>query len=193
MRRLLYRVMYWLGRTPWESGVTPPEVTAAFDSGEIPPGPCLDLGCGTGTNAIYMARRGRLVTGVDFVPKAIAAARDKARQAGVAIRTQFYVADVSRLPELSLPRCAFALDIGCFHGLTPEAQRRYADGLAATLLPGARYMLYTLDPRRQAAIVFGVLPEQVVSAFTPFFVLLRSERGNFRTQGSTWFWMERRG
>jgi len=192
MNQLIYWLMYWLGRTRWDSGVTPPEVIEAFQIDDIPPGPVLDLGCGTGTNVIYMAQRGRQVIGIDFVPEAVARAREKARQAGVSDRVQFYVADVTRLSQLDLPRCAFALDMGCFHGLSPEGQHHYAEGLAAVLLPGARYMLYALDPRKQAGISFGILPEQVQSVFAPNFEILRVERGSFWNTGSTWFWMKRK-
>ena len=192
MNKLLYRLMYWLGRARWDTGQTPPEVIAAFQQDEIPPGPALDLGCGTGTNVIYMAKQGRQAVGIDFVPEAIAKAREKARRAGISAQTQFYAADVTRLDELNLPACAFALDMGCFHGLKPDGQRRYAESLARILVPGGRYMLYTLDPRSQAGISVGMAPEQVHPLFAPWFDLVRLERGAFRTHGSTWFWMKRK-
>ena len=106
--------------------------------------------------------------------------------------TRFLVADVTRLPELGLRRCAFALDIGCFHGLSAAGQARYVEGLAATLLPGGRYMLYTLDPRQQAGVAFGLLPAQVAAVFAARFTLRRQERGGFGARGSTWYWMERK-
>lgn len=191
MNRLLYRLMYWLRMVPWDTGETPPEVVAAFQAGDIPPGAALDLGCGTGTNVLYMAQQGRQAIGLDFVPEAIAKARDKAQQAGVSERAQFQVADVTRLGELDLPPCGFALDMGCFHGLSPDGQRAYAEGLADTLVPGGRYMLYTLDPHSEAGISFGVLPERVQEVFAPRFAITRMERGGFWKRASTWFWMQR--
>lgn len=192
MIRLLYQLMYGLGRTPWDSGQAPPELREVFSAGGLLPGPVLDLGCGTGTNVIFMAEQGRQAIGIDFVASAIRRARRKARKAGVERRTRFLVGDVTRLEALGLPHCALALDMGCFHGLNDARQQRYVTGLAACLLPGARYLLYTLDPRRQACVSFGLSPEQVQTVFAPWFEIERSERGGFRRSGSTWFWMVRR-
>jgi SAM-dependent methyltransferase len=189
MDRLIYRLMYRFTHPGWDTGVTPPEVVEAFARGEIPPGPTLDLGCGTGTNTIYIAQQGRQAIGIDFVPKAIAAAREKARQAGVASQTQFLVADVTDLAKLGLPLCAFAMDMGCFHSLNVEQQRRYAAGLAAQLLPGGRFMLYAADPRNEAGYRFGVSVQQVQAVFAPRFDITRTEPGRFRTGTSTWYWM----
>lgn len=161
--------------------------------GDIPPGAALDLGCGTGTNVIYMAKQGRQAIGLDFVPEAINRARLKARQAGVVGSTQFLVADVTRLSKLKLPSCAFALDMGCFHGLNPDEQRLYADGMAKALAPGGRYMLYTLDPRKEAGFSFGMRAEAVEAVFIPWFTIARVKRGGtFWSRGSTWFWMDRK-
>src|SRR5947208_2787916 len=125
MNRIIYRLMYRLTHPGWDTGITPPELTEAFSGGDMLPGPALDLGCGTGTNVIYMARHGRTAIGIDYAPEAINKARDKAKHAGLAARTQFMVADVSQLDKLNLPRCSFALDMGCFHGLSPQEQLRY--------------------------------------------------------------------
>jgi SAM-dependent methyltransferase len=192
MNRLLYRLMYWFGMTHWDSGETPPEVQEVFRVGDIPAGAALDLGCGTGTNTIFMAKQGRHAIGLDFVPQAISRARGKALKAGVAESIQFQVADVTRLNEMDLPRSGFALDMGCFHGLSPEGQRGYVEGLAKTLVPGGRYMLYTLDPRKEAGFSFGMQPEAVKAVFAPWFDIVRLERDEFPSHGSTWFWMERR-
>jgi SAM-dependent methyltransferase len=192
LNQFLYRLMYWLGQSHWDTGVTPPEVTQAFEAGDIPPGPALDLGCGTGTNVIYMAEQGRQAIGIDFVPTAIATARKKAQQAGVSERTQFYTADVTRINQLDLPRCGYALDMGCFHGLNAEGQRCYVEGLAANLAPGGLFMLYTLEPRKEAGIMFGMSPEHVQAVFEPWFDIVRVEPGAFGNRGSTWFWMKRK-
>jgi cyclopropane fatty-acyl-phospholipid synthase-like methyltransferase len=192
MNRFLYRLMYWLGMSNWDSDETPPEVQEAFQAGDIPPGAALDLGCGTGTNTVFMAQQGRQAIGLDFVPQAISKARNKAQQAGVDGHAQFQVADVTRLDGMDLPRSAFALDMGCFHGLNPDGQRRYAEGLAKTMVSGGRYLLYTLDPHKEAGFSFGMQPEAVEAVFAPWFDILRVERGSFWSRGSTWFWMERK-
>jgi SAM-dependent methyltransferase len=155
----VYRLSYGLGLSRWDTGTIATEVEQAFQNENIPAGPVLDLGCGTGTSVIYMAKLGRQAIGIDFVPQAIAKARVKAQQAGVSDRTKFFTADVTRLSELKLPPCSFALDMGCFHGLNRDGQGRYAQGLADVLIPNGRFMLYVLEPRKEAGLTFGLTAE----------------------------------
>jgi SAM-dependent methyltransferase len=192
MNRFIYRLMYKLGMSHWDSSETPPEVQQAFQANDIPSGAALDLGCGTGTNVIFMARQGRQAIGIDFAPEAIKKARLKAQQAGVDGGAQFRVADVTRMDEMALPPAGFALDMGCFHGLSPDGQRRYAEGLAKTMVHGGKYLLYTLAPHKEAGFSFGMQPETVRAVFDPWFDIVRIEHGEFWSRESTWFWMERR-
>lgn len=113
--RWKFQWRYWRRQTPWDTQVTPPEVMDFI--ARTPPGKALDLGCGTGTNAITLSRAGWRVTGVDFIPKAILAARAKAARSGFAI--DFLVASVTDLSALSGP-FDYALNIGCLHALLPE-------------------------------------------------------------------------
>jgi 2-polyprenyl-3-methyl-5-hydroxy-6-metoxy-1,4-benzoquinol methylase len=91
---------------------TPPEVMEFI--AQTRPGKALDLGCGTGTNAITLARHGWQVTGVDFSPKAIRQARRKATAEGLKI--EFHAADVTDLAMLTGPY-DYVLDIGCLFTL----------------------------------------------------------------------------
>ena len=192
MNRFLYRLMYWLRMTHWDTDETPLKVREAFSEGNIPAGAALDLGCGTGTNVIFMAKQGRQAIGLDFVPQAIKEAREKARKAGIDGSARFLVADVTRLHEMDLPQSGFALDMGCFHGLSPEGRRPYAEGLAKILVPGGWFMLYTLDPKKEGGISFGIGPEAVKAVLEPWFDIIRTERGGNWSRSSTWFWMERK-
>jgi 2-polyprenyl-3-methyl-5-hydroxy-6-metoxy-1,4-benzoquinol methylase len=137
LRRLEFELHYLLGRAPWDSGISPPELIAFLDA--HPPGRALDIGCGTGTNALTMAGRGWQVTAIDFSSRALRVARRKALGAGAAIR--FEHGDVSRLGRIEGP-FDLALDIGCYHGLTPPQQETYARDLARLLRPGAAFLLY---------------------------------------------------
>lgn len=84
-------------KTPWDTHITPPEVMAFIE--QTPPGRALDIGCGTGTNAITLTRHGWRVTAVDFSVKAIGSARRKAAAAGIDI--DFRMADASDLSGLT--------------------------------------------------------------------------------------------
>lgn len=97
------------------------------------------MGCGTGTNAITMARYGWQVVGIDFVPKAIRKARSKARQAGAVV--DFVYGDVTRLDGIE-GSFDLVLDIGCFHGLTDEGRSRYLVNLEKIMKPGSLLLLY---------------------------------------------------
>lgn len=136
LRRLFFEFTYFR-RPPWDTGVSPPELLAFIDS--HPPGRALDLGCGTGTNAITLAQRGWQATGVDFVGRAIRAARRKARQAGVQV--EFRAGDVSRLRGICGP-FDLVLDIGCLHSLTPQQKAAYIENLPRLLAPQGTFLLY---------------------------------------------------
>lgn len=140
--RFLYRLFYLVGFKPWDTGVPPPELVAVVEGPEaLEPGRALDLGCGTGTNAIYLARHGWDVTAVDLVGRPLRAARQKAAAAGATPR--FVKGDVTRLPELGVSDgYGLLFDLGCFHGLPPARRDAYAAGVTAAAAPGAVLLLY---------------------------------------------------
>jgi SAM-dependent methyltransferase len=183
MRRLFFSVWYWLPRRPpWDTGVTPPELERFVAS--TPPGRAIDLGCGTGTNVVYLARRGWTAVGVDFAGRAIAKARRRAREAGVSGQCEFFVGDVTRL-FVSGP-FDLALDIGCLHSLPADARAAYVAGLGRVLRPGGTYLLYAFAPGGPA---FGLTREDVRATFADAFDLLSVEEGKGRP--SAWYTLRR--
>jgi SAM-dependent methyltransferase len=177
---------YWRKKTPWDTQVTPPEVMAFIANAS--PGRALDLGCGTGTNAITLREHGWQVTGVDFSPKAIAAGRRKAARKKLSI--DFYVGDVSDLSFLAGP-FDFALDIGCLFSLKAPDRGKYATGLISMLPPGARYMLYAWLPQIRHGRQVGISSQEVSALFLPAFVLNRTEVGQDGDGHSAWYWLTR--
>lgn len=187
----LFDLRYFLGRTPWDTHVTPPQVVELVEGGGLPPGRALDLGCGTGTNIIYLAHHGWEAVGVDFSAVAIRRARRQARRAGVNCR--FYRADVTDLSFLERP-FDLALDIGCLHSVPPENRERYAAGLARLVRPGGLYMLYAFTPRPDRFAPRGVASEEVRRLFTSAFATERQEGGDDPTgPPSAWYWLWRLG
>jgi SAM-dependent methyltransferase len=189
VRRLWFHLSYWLpGKPPWDSGISPPELVAAVEGTEkqaaLPPGRALDLGCGTGTNVLYLAQHGWRAVGVDFVGKAIAQAREKAAAAPpeVAARCEFQRADVTNLAFLQ-PSFDLALDMGCFHSLELAPRQRYAAGLARLLRPGAVYLLYAFKP--EAGMAAGVTEADLETLFGQAFELVKVEEGTDRP--SAWY------
>ena len=124
---------------PWDTGVSPPELFEFIDT--HPAGTALDLGCGTGTNAITLSQNRWDTTGVDFVGKAIKTARKKAEAAGVKVK--FIIDDVALLKKVSHQQFNFILDIGCFHSLSPIQKQNYVKNIKQLLAPGGSFLIYS--------------------------------------------------
>src|SRR5690348_17045468 len=139
---IVFRAMYRFGFTPWDSGVSPPELKGLIEGPNArTPGKALDLGCGTGTNAIYMTLHGWTVTAIDFVPRAIAAARAKAGAANV--KPRLMVGDVTRLDELGIGEgYNLVFDLGCFHAIPQNRRDAYVAGVGRAAATGADYLLW---------------------------------------------------
>ncbi|MBN1536988.1 MAG: class I SAM-dependent methyltransferase [Anaerolineales bacterium] len=136
-RWLFYNFAY-LKNPRWDTGISPPELMDFIAA--HPPGKALDVGCGSGTNAITLVQRNWQVVGVDFIPYAIIRARLKARQANA--NAKFLLADASRLQDIGEP-FNLVLDIGCFHSLSADERLRYICNLEHLLAPGGFFLNYT--------------------------------------------------
>ena len=135
---LFYRATYRFGHPRWDSAQPRPELQELVDGHS--PGRALDLGCGTGTNALYLANEGWDVVGVDFAPEAIDEARQRAH-AG-ASSASFVVADVTRLKEAGVSGpFDVIVDIGCYHGIPAGRRRAYVAEAAAVARPGCDFYL----------------------------------------------------
>ncbi len=137
LRRLFFSLAY-LRHPIWDTGVSPQELLDFIAS--HPAGRALDLGCGTGTNLVSLARNGWQVTGVDFTRRAIRRARQKARDNGVHVR--LVVDDVSRLHTIT-GQFDLVLDMGCFHSLAPGKRPDYLANVDRFLADGGTFLLYT--------------------------------------------------
>lgn len=130
---------YANGDVPWDAELPPPEVIDLV--ARLEPGAALDVGCGYGRTAIYLAQNGWVVDGVDFVETAVIEAHRRARQAGVAQNITFHVGSVADLHFLQIAYDC-AVDVGCFHALSPAQQQAYHAELLRLLKPGATYLLF---------------------------------------------------
>jgi len=182
MNKYSFGLLYWF-KPPWDSGIPVPELQRAIAN--RPPGNALDLGCGTGTNVRYLAEHGWQVTGIDFVPRAIAQAQRKLRN----LPATLLVGDVTRLAKLELPGpFDLALDLGCFHGLSVGGQQNYLAGLRHWMRPGGIYLLYAWQPTG-ARDQRGLSRERVFALFEKGFKPIGYEQGQGRP--STWYYFER--
>ncbi|MFE2130936.1 class I SAM-dependent methyltransferase [Streptomyces amritsarensis] len=119
----------------------PDENLAAYlDQGLIAPGRVLDLGCGPGRNALYLASHGFEVDAVDLSGVAVAWGQDRAHEAGVDIRFLRGDAFALTATELSGPY-DLVVDSGCFHHLPPHRRVSYLALLDRVLAPGGHLAL----------------------------------------------------
>ena len=139
--RLVADVTYRLGLGPRPSDVPDHRlVELAEGPNRLAPGRALDLGCGTGRNAIYLAGHGWETVGVEMSGYAVEVARRKAAAQGVPAR--FVKGDVTRLPDLDIgPPFNLFMDGGCFHTIPPGLRDAYAESVTAVAAPGARLIM----------------------------------------------------
>ena len=144
---------------PWEIGAPQPAMAALLS--RIPPaGPILDLGCGSGDLAIYLAKLGYEVVGVDFVESAIKNAQVKLGSLPQETRQllKFQVADALKPTRLQ-KKFGAVVDSGFYHLFDTEQCARLVDEIADTFLPNGRYYLH------EFAVEFSVpnVPRQITA------------------------------
>ncbi len=178
---------YYLSNPPWDTGITPPEVEKFVNS--HPPGRALDLGCGTGTNTIYLARHGWQATGIDFVPRAIHLARRKAHNLSEDV--DFLIGDVTQ----EIPKndgFDLILDIGCFHNLSESIRPRYFENLDRLLAPQGTFLLYGFLREDHTRNPAGVgLSSTDLNRLRSFLELIACQEGSDRGRPSAWFTFQR--
>jgi cyclopropane fatty-acyl-phospholipid synthase-like methyltransferase len=125
--------------------------------GEIT-GSVLDIGCGTGEHALFFAKEGHEVWGIDSTPLAIEKAKEKAAQRG--LRVHFLVLDALHMSELirksdtgretpeqvpdqekTAKQFSTVTDSGLFHTLSDEDRPVFVENLAAILSPAGKYFM----------------------------------------------------
>ncbi len=106
--------------------------------GELEPGSVLDIGCGTGENAILLAESGYTVTGVDAAPIAIDTAKAKAKARNVNV--EFLIRNALNL-KLGQSRFDNAIDSGLFHTFHDNERPVYAKEVAKSLREGGKYFM----------------------------------------------------
>lgn len=144
LRKILFNFWYFW-RPPWDTGISPPELLDFIHNHA--PGKALDLGCGTGTNVITLAKYGWIPTGVDFSQRAISLARKKAENNNVLI--EFLIDDVSQLKKLT-EQYDLILDIGCYHNVQNKNLSRYAENISRLLAEHGYYLMYGFIKNREA-------------------------------------------
>jgi SAM-dependent methyltransferase len=192
--RIWWNLSYLFGRPRWDTGITPPELIELVESGEAQRGRALDIGCGTGTNAIYLAKRGFQVVGTDLAWSGIRAARRKAREAGVSVA--FYVGEAIKLGTPAGPPIGgsfdLALDIGCLHAIQSAHRLAYGSMLRRVLRVDGYYLLYAWGPRKLLGRAVGLTPHEMETLLARDFERCWIRAGEEEGRPSYWYLFKRR-
>ena len=184
---------YASGQLPWDTGQPEPLLVEFVTSGAVTPSPTLEIGAGTGTNAIWMAERGFDVLGIDVSPLAVERAHSKME--GRALRCRFAACDFLAAPPPDGP-FQFVFDRGCFHVFDePVERQRFAAQVAAALAPGGLWLSLIgstegpsrdVGPPRRSA-------REVALAIEPVLEIVELRSAEFRGHGAkAWFCLSRR-
>lgn len=190
IQRLGFEISYLIKNAPWDTGISPKELISFLEAN--PPGRALDLGCGTGTNAITIALHGWQVVGVDLSSIAIWRARGKSLSAGTNIT--FSPGDVTKLDHLTDP-FDFVLDIGCFHTIPLDRRQAYEKNLDRLLKPGGTFLLYTWVNLDDASPTSVPSESKIRQLFNSTMEIVTVEHGIDTAGGHTsaWFTLRRKG
>jgi SAM-dependent methyltransferase len=148
--RFSYGIAYRIGLAPWNTFMTDTELARLVEGpARLPPAKALDLGCGTGRNAIYLAQHGWDVTAVDLVEKAVASTRRGAEKAGVRVRV--IAGDVTRPEETGIgDGFRLLVDFGCYHAVPDGLKDKYAAAVTRVAAPEATLWMWAFgssDPK----------------------------------------------
>jgi len=181
----LFDADYRGGRHPlWDTGQPSGELKKVVEEGKIRPSRVVDLCCGSGTDAIYLANRGFDVTAIDIAPTALSQAWRKARKAGVSVR--WLLADVLSPPNLK--PFDFIYDRGCYHVVRDQNLVAYLDTVRRYSRPGTQFLLLTGNSNEPARD-YGpprVTEEEIRNDFLSLFDLewLRESRFEINQPGA---------
>lgn len=114
-----------------------------FDKGLLTPGRVLELGCGNGRNALFLAGLGCNVDAIDFSKEAITWASERAKKADLTVNFECRSIFDTEFDEGSYD---LVYDSGCFHHLPPHRRKDYVDLVGKALKPGGSYGLVCFRP-----------------------------------------------
>ncbi len=174
-----FKQRYEAGDTPWDIGKPDFNLIQTVTTTPIKPCKALDIGCGTGDNAIWLSQQKFHVLGIDASEIAIEKAEQKALTANA--KSTFRVSDILTSDVEGAP-FGFAFDRGCFHALSSDKERkRFAekvsvqlekDGLWLSLLGNADEERHAPGPPQRTA-------RDIVNAVEPYFEILSLVSGYF--------------
>ncbi|MCA9192653.1 MAG: class I SAM-dependent methyltransferase [Planctomycetales bacterium] len=132
------------GDVPWDTGRPSPELQRVIMQHGIQPCRALEVGCGSGTNSVWLAQQGFQVTAIDLAPLAVEQANRKAKKSGVQIR--FLSGDICKWDQ-PMESFGFFFDRGCYHAVRREPGNAYVNVISRLLASGGRGLILAGNAR----------------------------------------------
>lgn len=175
-RHTRFRIFYRIGFTPWEGHPIGQGlrdlVEGTSETPALPTGSALDVGCGTGDCAVYLAQHDWKVTGVDYVAKPLDKARAKAGAADVPVN--FVRADVTQLSQAGIGTgFQLIVDNACIHNMSGGDREAYVREITTVAAPDALLYIAAFPPGRRLGVP-GIDHAEMTRRFTPGWTLVSS-------------------
>lgn len=147
-------------RTGWDLGQAAPSFEDLFaDPKSLSPGRLAVIGSGKGHDALLFARHGFEVTGFDFAPSAVEAARRAAAEAG--LPATFVQADIFALPPVYHDSFDYVIEHAFFSAIDPARRTEYVTAVSAMLRPGGELIGLFFAHGRPGGPPFGTSAEEL--------------------------------
>jgi 2-polyprenyl-3-methyl-5-hydroxy-6-metoxy-1,4-benzoquinol methylase len=172
---------YEQNELPWDTGRPACALMQLFAAWPVFNGKILEVGCGTGTNSVWMAKQGHHVTGLDISSKAVAAARQRAEEQSADctfIEADFLASAME--PE----QFAFLFDRGCLHSIKEEQRSQFVRQAAACLVRGGLWfsLIGNSDQPSQGKGPPRLSAAQICAHVEPFFEILSLESSHLESK-----------
>ena len=176
---------YKMPITFWGDVRIPPELKELAENNKSKA--IIELGCGIGRFTRFMAQQGLHATGIDFSGVAIARARQ--RSSRDENKAAYLVGDVT---ALKIDDASFdaSFDVGCFHCLDENEQKKYVSELHRILKPDGVHILWVMDTAPPPYHIH-LTTDLVQRVFSSGFMLTRAMASRRRIVKSHWFWFKR--
>ena len=174
-----FNAHYKEGSTPWDIGKPDLNLVHTVTTAPIAPCKALEIGCGTGDNAIWLAEQKFDVIGIDASEIAIDKARERAAKANVTCT--FTVLNILKSDVEGSP-FAFAFDRGCFHTVDSASERKtFAEQVNHHLAENGLWLslIGNADEKRAGAGPPQLTAGDIASAAEPYFEILSLVSSHF--------------
>ncbi|WP_373511266.1 class I SAM-dependent methyltransferase [Persicitalea sp.] len=138
LQKFYFNLSYRFGFAEWDVNKPQPDLIRLVEEGKIAGKTILDIGCGSGDNAIYLAQKGFQVTGLDYSDKGIEVAKRRAAKENVTVK--FDVADAFNLSNIN-QQFDIVIDYGLYHNIDMDKMPLYLENIRQVLKTGGQFII----------------------------------------------------